>query len=202
MVTYLVTNLVTPQIPYYISYFRLFKGRCNQCNQKIIKLKNRKKTSVKLIIGKVGYTNLGYIEKSLVFPRFFGVTNDLQLGYIDSKSNKIRKKHLKKFNRVQSNCNGGAIMTTEQKNTLIRAINHFGVEHQIDKAIEEMGELITALARRRLDRSRKEDIAEEIADVLIVANQLRIIYGGELVDGLIDQKLSRLEATINGDWRR
>jgi NTP pyrophosphatase (non-canonical NTP hydrolase) len=93
-------------------------------------------------------------------------------------------------------------MTTEQKNTLIRAINHFGVEHQIDKAIEEMGELITALARRRLDRSRKEDIAEEIADVLIVANQLRIIYGGELVDGLIDQKLSRLEDTINGDWRR
>jgi len=36
---------------------------------------------VKLIIGKVGYMNLGYIEKSLVFPRFFGVTNDLQLGY-------------------------------------------------------------------------------------------------------------------------
>lgn len=93
-------------------------------------------------------------------------------------------------------------MTTEQKNTLIRAINHFGVEHQIDKALEEMGELITALSRRRLERSHKEDIAEEIADVLIVANQLRIIYGGELVDGLIDQKLSRLEATINGDWRR
>lgn len=93
-------------------------------------------------------------------------------------------------------------MTTEQKNTLIHAINHFGVDHQIDKAIEELGELITALARRRLDRSRKEDIAEEVADVLIVANQLRIIYGGELVDGLINQKLSRLEATINGDWRR
>ena len=93
-------------------------------------------------------------------------------------------------------------MTTEQKNTLIHAINHFGVDNQIDKAIEEMGELITALARRRLDRSRKEDIAEEIADVLITANQLRIIFGGELVDGLIDQKLSRLETTINGDWRR
>jgi len=93
-------------------------------------------------------------------------------------------------------------MTNEQKNTLIHAINHFGVEHQIDKAIEEMGELITALARRRLDRSRREDIAEEIADVIITANQLRIIYGGELVDGLIDQKLSRLEDTIDGDWRR
>ena len=93
-------------------------------------------------------------------------------------------------------------MTNEQKNTLIHAINHFGVDHQIDKALEEMGELITALSRRRLERSHREDIAEEIADVLITANQLRIIYGGKLVDELIDKKLSRLEATINGDWRR
>lgn len=93
-------------------------------------------------------------------------------------------------------------MTNDQKNSLIHAINHFGVDHQIDKAVEEMGELITALSRRRLERSHREDIAEEIADVLIVANQLRIIYGGELVDQLIDQKLNRLEDIIDGDWRR
>lgn len=93
-------------------------------------------------------------------------------------------------------------MTTEQKNTLVHAINHFGVDHQIDKALEEMGELITALSRRRLERSHREDIAEEIADVLIVANQLRIIYGCELVDGIVAQKLEKLERTIDGDWRR
>ena len=88
-------------------------------------------------------------------------------------------------------------MTTEQKNTLVHAINHYGVEHQIDKSIEEMGELVTELARRRLDRGSREAIAEEIADVIIMANQLRIIYGGKLVDEIIDRKLARLERNIN-----
>jgi hypothetical protein len=36
---------------------------------------------VKLIIERVGYSKHGYIEKTLATPRFFGVTNDLQLGY-------------------------------------------------------------------------------------------------------------------------
>lgn len=93
-------------------------------------------------------------------------------------------------------------MTTEQKTTLVHAINHFGVDTQIDKALEEMGELITALSRRRLERSHREDIIEEIADVIIMANQLRIIYGGDLVDNAIDQKLQRLEKKMDGDWRR
>ena len=93
-------------------------------------------------------------------------------------------------------------MNTDQKATLVHAINHFGVDHQIDKAIEEMGELITALSRRRLDRSRREDIAEEIADVIIMANQLRIIYGGQMVDEIVQQKLDRLERYIDGDWSR
>lgn len=89
-----------------------------------------------------------------------------------------------------------------QKSIIVHAINHFGVDHQIDKAIEELGELITALSRRRLDRSNRQDIAEEIADVLIMANQLRIIYGGEMVDDFIDQKLLRLRKYINSDIDR
>jgi NTP pyrophosphatase (non-canonical NTP hydrolase) len=93
-------------------------------------------------------------------------------------------------------------MNESQKSILVRAINHFGVDHQIDKAIEECGELVTALARRRLERSHREDIAEEIADVIIMMGQLRIIFGGEFVDGIIDQKLQRLEKKMNGDWSR
>ena len=93
-------------------------------------------------------------------------------------------------------------MTNEQKNTLIHAINHFGVEHQIDKAIEEMGELITELARRHTMRHDRDAVALEIADVLITVNQLRIIYGASLVDEKVEQQLERLEDTIDGDWRR
>lgn len=93
-------------------------------------------------------------------------------------------------------------MTTEQKNTLVHAINHFGVDHQIDKAIEEMGELITELARRHTMRHNRDAVALEIADVLITVSQLRIIYGASLVDENVEQQLQRLKDEINGDCRR
>lgn len=93
-------------------------------------------------------------------------------------------------------------MDDMQKTILIRAINHFGVDGQIEKAMEEMGELIVELARRHTDRHDKDRVADEIADALIMLEQLRIIYGGARVDVHVGQKLDRLEARINGDWRR
>lgn len=93
-------------------------------------------------------------------------------------------------------------MNDLQKTTLVRAINHFGVEAQTEKALEEMGELITELSRRHSSRGDKEKIAEEVADALVMLEQLRIIYGGELVDGYVARKLERLEKKMNGDWKR
>ena len=93
-------------------------------------------------------------------------------------------------------------MNETQKTTLVRAINHFGVEAQTEKAMEEMGELITELSRRHSSRGDKEKIAEEVADALVMLEQLRIIYGGERVDGYVAQKLARLEKNMNGDWKR
>lgn len=65
-----------------------------------------------------------------------------------------------------------------------------------------MGELITELSRRNLSRFDKDRVAEEVADALIMLEQLRIIFGASKVDGYIAGKLERLEKTINGDWRR
>lgn len=93
-------------------------------------------------------------------------------------------------------------MKEKQRNTLFRAINHFGVEGQINKAVEEMGELLTELSRRNLARFDKDHVAEEVADALIMLEQLRIIFGGERVDGYVAEKLARLEKSMNGDWRR
>lgn len=93
-------------------------------------------------------------------------------------------------------------MNDRQKTVLVHAINHFGVEANIDKALEEMGELTTELSRRRLARYDKEKVAEEIADVLITVEKLRIIFGGSLVDEIVEKKLARLENEMDGDWRR
>ena len=55
-----------------------------------------------------------------------------------------------------------------------RALNKFGEQKQKDMAIEEMSELTQALLKER--RGRESNVAEEIADVTIVLDQLKLIY--------------------------
>ena len=89
----------------------------------------------------------------------------------------------------------------EIRNICLCAIDHFGVEHQKQKAVEEMGELIVELTREQDERTDAGHIQEEIADVIVMAEQLRIIYGGSLVDEQIERKLDRLLDRIRSDRR-
>lgn len=59
-----------------------------------------------------------------------------------------------------------------RREILNAAIKYFGTGPQRDKAIEELSELIRALAR--CDNSA--NIAEEMADVRIMLDQLEIIF--------------------------
>jgi phosphoribosyl-ATP pyrophosphohydrolase len=74
------------------------------------------------------------------------------------------------------------------------AINHFGVERQKMKAIEESSELTRAISR-----NDRENIIEEIADNRIMQEQLKIIYNIEESDiaRVRIQKLNRLYNTIH-----
>lgn len=90
------------------------------------------------------------------------------------------------------------MLTLEQKCVVLRAIDHFGTEHQIKKAIEEMGELTVELSRYLMDlekgtrRTGKELIRGELADVMIMAEQLRIIFGQAEVDAAVEDKIKAL----------
>ena len=60
---------------------------------------------------------------------------------------------------------------TEQDTEIMRAaINHYGEGAQVKKAIEELGELIVALAKEDIP-----NIKDEIADVGIMLDQLCMI---------------------------
>ena len=76
------------------------------------------------------------------------------------------------------------------------AIDKHGLDNQLNMAIEEMAELIQAINKtRRYPNSlkAKEDVAEEIADVFIMLEQLILIYDcDELVDNIKDLKVRRL----------
>lgn len=76
--------------------------------------------------------------------------------------------------------------------------DHYGVITQSNIAIEEMSELTKALCKVRrypaMDPKVSEyvdNVIEEIADVLIMAEQLRYLYGAAEVDREINRKLDR-----------
>ncbi len=83
---------------------------------------------------------------------------------------------------------------TPRQAILRAAVEKYGPGAQQMKAIEELGELIRALARA----DDPDNIAEEMADVEIMLGQLRIILGNDAdVERWKVKKLQRLSITEN-----
>lgn len=82
------------------------------------------------------------------------------------------------------------------KEIYLKAINTFGENQQIIKAIEELGELSTALARHFTKNESSANINEEIADVEIMISQLRLIFSNAEIDHHKKEKLERLKGVV------
>lgn len=77
------------------------------------------------------------------------------------------------------------------------AIKTWGIEPQIDIAIEEMSELIKELIKQKRYGNNQKNIAEEIADVKIMMEQLMIIFDCEKeVAVQTYQKMDRLQKRL------
>ena len=72
------------------------------------------------------------------------------------------------------------------------AITRWGVGAQKNMAYEEIGELLTALARDGRGRTTTEDLLTELADVTIMCEQLAFILGFDDYEKELDRKLIRL----------
>lgn len=82
------------------------------------------------------------------------------------------------------------------------AVEKYGHTLQLVVAIEEMAELTKELCKsiRTSIENRIAGVTEETANVEIMLEQLKIIYGNRAeVDDMRDQKLQRLQRRINGD---
>ena len=93
-------------------------------------------------------------------------------------------------------------MTEQQELTLQRAIDLHGSEHQIDKAIEELVELLHALIEFKkggaiLDNALVRDVQDETADVTIMMHQLALLFGTEQVQERVDFKIERLARRLD-----
>lgn len=80
----------------------------------------------------------------------------------------------------------------------LRALEAYGPRDQCDQCIEEMAELTVAIRHRSRGKIPLMHVCEEIADVLIMAGQMRLLFGAEYVDSIKDRKLAKLERRLDG----
>jgi NTP pyrophosphatase (non-canonical NTP hydrolase) len=76
-----------------------------------------------------------------------------------------------------------------------RAVTLWGREKQLRQLTEECGELIAAVNQHERGRITDDELAAEVADVLICIAQARYVIG-QSVDAQVSDKLARLEQRI------
>lgn len=87
-------------------------------------------------------------------------------------------------------------MTSAQYKIITEALDVFGADHQIDKCIEECGELIAALTRYRDGRATVADVVDELSDVCVMQRQMARHFGPADVERRTAEKMERLAALI------
>lgn len=77
---------------------------------------------------------------------------------------------------------------------LCEAAEFFGLELQMDKLVEELGELLTLVGRMNTERVVKsDDLESEIADVYNMLDQICILMDcEERVQSIAEQKMKRV----------
>ncbi|MBQ1293069.1 MAG: hypothetical protein IIY21_03465 [Clostridiales bacterium] len=80
----------------------------------------------------------------------------------------------------------------ELQNKLGAIAYHYGFTSQANMLMEEAAEFTVALNKlRRGSQEEYNNIKEELADVLVVAQQLRLLLGPEDIDKIINEKVER-----------
>lgn len=89
--------------------------------------------------------------------------------------------------------------TEEQKGIMLNALRKFGIDAQDDIAIEEMSELTKAIIKNRRYRNFEtmENLYEELADVLIMCEQILMSLDRDKVQSYIAAKLKRLNERLS-----
>jgi NTP pyrophosphatase (non-canonical NTP hydrolase) len=92
---------------------------------------------------------------------------------------------------------------TENRDVMQEAIDLWGVPSQIDMLQEELIELAQAISKLRRNGFTEDNIAnviDEIADVEIMCEQARKIFGSESIDVRKKFKLERLANRIDSTF--
>lgn len=78
-----------------------------------------------------------------------------------------------------------------------RALNVYGYNAQRLMLIEEIGELLNAIAKLPRARTTIDNVIEELADVAIMVNQIAFYWGWSDFNTIKEIKLERLQERLN-----
>lgn len=81
--------------------------------------------------------------------------------------------------------------------TQTKALKTFGLDRQIDKCIEELGELATALVKYRHGEADAAAVIDELADVAVTTGTLWLLFDRKAVESRIAVKLTRLQKLVD-----
>jgi len=81
-------------------------------------------------------------------------------------------------------------------------IQKWGIDAQIGILHEEMGELMSAISKYNRGRVGIEAVQEEIADCLMMLDQMSHIFGENQVQIFIGEKSERLRERVSDSERR
>lgn len=95
------------------------------------------------------------------------------------------------------------------KDVLQQIADYYGFTSQANMLTEEAAEFTVALNKlRRGNTDYYDQIKEEVADVLVIAYQLRHLLGAETIDKIIEEKVERQLGRIREEklteefWKR
>lgn len=85
----------------------------------------------------------------------------------------------------------------EAKELYAKALGQWGLPAQAMMVMEECSELINAMCKYGRGRANEDDIITEIADVMIMCEQMASYFGEVKVEIEKDRKLQRLKERLN-----
>lgn len=89
-------------------------------------------------------------------------------------------------------------MKVKEKEELYKkALSVYGLEAQMEMVHEECAELINALCKLKRNRCDWSDVITEIADVMIMCEQMAFYFGKERVIAEKKRKLQRLKEKLS-----
>lgn len=93
-------------------------------------------------------------------------------------------------------------MLTVSNETCREILDHYGEDYQMTVAIEELSELQKELCKEKRGKGDKDNITEEIGDVMICIAQILLAcdIDGEDVQRNIDYKLAREKRRMKDEY--